>query len=275
MTNTDNYNLILVEGSDKYNPLTQVNPNFEDIDKVMKENADSAISLATEIKSGTVHEITRNNPNAAVFRFVATSAWSVGDTIEVDNVQVSTLKTDGTTLETGDYIIGSNVIGILSGTTLTLLVNAKSGDASTLDGHSASYFATANDLDRVSTVAEGAAKAAADNTIAINSLSSDLTAKTQVTRQMLTDSVTLEKCGNVRILHFSGYVSSLTIPADSRPKNTILGTLLCYTTSFEYWYGTVSIDSGGTVAFSRYNISTPNDYKTEIRSMFGTVSWCV
>lgn len=175
MTNTDNYNLLLVEGTDKYNPLTQVNPNFEDIDEIMKENADSSISLATEIKSGTVHAITRNNPDAAVFRFVATSAWTTGDTVEVDNVQVSTLKTDGTALETGDYIIGSNVIGILSGTTLTLLVNAKSGDASTLDGHAASYFATAEDLDGVSTVAEGAAEAAADNTIAINALDTRIT----------------------------------------------------------------------------------------------------
>ena len=119
MTNTNNYNLILVEGTDKYNPLTQVNPNFENIDGVMKANSIASISMATEIKSGTVHEITRSNPDAAVFRFVATSAWTKGDTIEVDNVQVSTLKTDGTPLETGDYIIGSNVIGILTSTTLT------------------------------------------------------------------------------------------------------------------------------------------------------------
>ena len=174
MTNTNNYNLILVEGTDKYNPLIQVNPNFENIDEVMKVNSNASISLATEIKSGTVHAITRSNPDAAVFRFVATSAWTKGDTIEVDNVQVSTLKTDGTPLETGDYIIGSNVIGILTSTTLTLLVNAKSGDASTLDGHPASHFATNSDLDAVSVVAEGAANASADNTTAINQLSNDL-----------------------------------------------------------------------------------------------------
>lgn len=174
MTNTNNYNLILVEGTDKYNPLTQVNPNFENIDGVMKANSIASISTATEIKSGTVHEITRSNPDAAVFRFVATSAWTKGDTIEVDNVQVSTLKTDGTPLETGDYIIGSNVIGILTSTTLTLLVNAKSGDASTLDGHPTSYFATDSDLDAVRVVAEGAANATADNTTAINQLRSDL-----------------------------------------------------------------------------------------------------
>lgn len=175
MTNTNNYNLILVEGTDKYNPLTQVNPNFESIDEAIKVNSNNSISLATEIKSGTVHEITRSNPDAAVFRFIATSAWTKGDTIEVDSVQVSTLKTDGTPLETGDYIIGSNVIGILTNTTLTLLVNAKSGDASTLDGYPASYFAKDSDLDAVRVVAEGAANATADNTTAINQLRSDLT----------------------------------------------------------------------------------------------------
>lgn len=275
MTNTDNYNLLIVEGEDKFNPLTQVNPNFEDIDEIMKENADASISLATEIKSGTVHAITRNNSDAAVFRFVATSAWTTGDTVEVDNVQVSTLKTDGTALETGDYIIGSNVIGILSGTTLTLLVNAKSGDASTLDGHAASYFATAEDLDGVSTVAEGAAEAAADNTIAINSLSSDLTSKTQVTRQTLTANVVLEKCGNIRILHFSGNVSSFTIPSGSRPNSTIWGTLLCYTTVLDYRFGMVSIGADGAVPLSRYDIPSAQGSSGDIGAMYGTVAWCV
>lgn len=211
MTNTNNYNLILVEGTDKYNPLTQVNPNFVEIDEAMKDNSDSAISPATEIKSGTVHAITRRNPNAAVFRFVATSVWTIGDTIEVDSVQVSTLKTDGTPLETGDYVIGSNVIGILTGTTLTLLVNAKSGDASTLDGHAASFFATANDLDRTSTIAEGAARATADNTVAINQLNNYLFNNCIIGDGLLI-SVNWNKVGWTSANNINNYINVESIP---------------------------------------------------------------
>ena len=224
MTNTNNYNLILVEGTDKYNPLTQVNPNFEKIDKAMKDNADSAISLATEIKSGTVHAITRSNPDAVMFRFVATSVWTTGDTIEVDSVQVSTLKTDGTPLETGDYVIGSNVIGLLTGTTLTLLVNAKSGDASTLDGHAASYFATADDLEGVSTVAEGAAKATADNKLAINQLNNYLS-NNCIIGDVLSISVNWNKTGWTSANNINNYINTELIPSIDRYE--LAGFIVC------------------------------------------------
>lgn len=45
MTRTSNYDLIVVEGSDKVNLLTQMNPNTEKIDEVMKTNEKVAFRL--------------------------------------------------------------------------------------------------------------------------------------------------------------------------------------------------------------------------------------
>ena len=73
MRKTTNYELNLVEGSDIVNPLVQDVPNYERIDGEMFKNASNGVPLATELLSGTVHALTRENPNASMFRFVATS----------------------------------------------------------------------------------------------------------------------------------------------------------------------------------------------------------
>lgn len=61
MTQTTNYDLNLVEGTDKVNPLTQMNPNFEKIDEEMKKNADGGITVATELLTGSIHGLLRTN----------------------------------------------------------------------------------------------------------------------------------------------------------------------------------------------------------------------
>ena len=145
MKTTTNYNFKQYEGNDIFNPLTVEAQNIQSIDTNMGKNRDAAVQLATEIKSGTVHAITRSTPGAPVIRFVATSDWEQGDTCTVDGVQVSTLLTTGETLPSGAWKINANVLAVLTGTVLTVFTSTPSGggtesDADTLQGHDAAYF---------------------------------------------------------------------------------------------------------------------------------------
>ena len=128
MTTTTYYNLNIVEGTDIVNPLIVDNPNYEKIDETMHNNAVSGVTLATEIANATVHAITRENSECAVIRFIATSVWKAGDTATVDGVPVTTLLPSGETLPDGAYVINANVLGILTGTNLTIYAERKKTD---------------------------------------------------------------------------------------------------------------------------------------------------
>ena len=158
MRKTTNYELNIAEGSDKYNHLTIDNPNYEKIDTTMKENENGAVQTASELKSGTVHAITRNKPDASMFRFVATSDYTSGETFTVDGQQVTALLPNGATLGTGAYHINANVLCCLVGTNMTVYTTGvpENIDATTLDGHSANYFATNSALNDVKSTAESA-----------------------------------------------------------------------------------------------------------------------
>lgn len=158
MRQTSNYNLNIAEGTDRYNHLTIDNPNYEKIDSTMKSIEDNSVPVATELKSGNVHAITRNNPNASMFRFVATSDFTTGDTFTVDGTQVTGLLPTGETLSTGAYKINGNVLCCLVGTNLTIYtIGAPTDvDATTLDGHDSTYFASAEDLKSVRDTATSA-----------------------------------------------------------------------------------------------------------------------
>ena len=120
MTYTTNYNLMLVEGTDVVNPLTQLNPNISDIDSQMKANADATVARATCTKTGTNHAVTTTNSDAAVQRFTATGNWETGDTMTINGVSVSVYLPDGTAPQTGCFVINSEVIIAINGTRVTL-----------------------------------------------------------------------------------------------------------------------------------------------------------
>ena len=124
MTNTSNYNLLLAEGTDLVNYLTQTNPNFTSLDTIIKGVSDATVTTATEVTTGTAHAISRTLPDANVIRFTATSNWVTGDTMTVDGVSVTPLKTDGTSLKSGDYLIGSAVIMVIDSTRCTVFVSS-------------------------------------------------------------------------------------------------------------------------------------------------------
>ena len=120
MNTSTYYNLKLVEGTDIVNPLTTDVPNYETIDEQMHNNSIAGVTLATEVATGKVHALIRENNECAVIRFVATSKWSLGDTITVDGIPVVAVLPSGEALDEGAYVVNANVLCILSGTNLTV-----------------------------------------------------------------------------------------------------------------------------------------------------------
>lgn len=123
-TTTTNYSFNIAEGTDTVNLLTQCYPNFTSLDSILKGIDDSAITVASETKSGTVHQLVRSNANRNVIRFSATSNFVLGDTFTVDGTPVTATTPAGTALQTGDFVINSNVLAILNGAVLTVLAGA-------------------------------------------------------------------------------------------------------------------------------------------------------
>lgn len=131
MQYTSNYNLMLPEGTDTVNLLTQMNPNTSDIDAALYANKQMCVGRATESTSGTVHAITRANADSPIFSFTATSDWTHNDTMSVDGVACSVYLTDGTLPGTGCYVINSEVLAIVQGSRVTLFC-PKIGAAKTI-----------------------------------------------------------------------------------------------------------------------------------------------
>lgn len=171
MRTSEHYELNLVEGTDKVNPLVQDVPNYETIDEAMYNNKRSSIGIATELRTGTVHALVRQNEDAPMFRFTATSNYASGDTFTVDGVQVSALLVDGTPLPNMAYIIGSEVLCVLKGTLMTVFANrTTSSDSDRLGGELPSYYATDSKLDALEDVVEA-------HTEQITQLNSDISWK--------------------------------------------------------------------------------------------------
>ena len=120
MQYTTHYNLNLPEGSDIVNPLVQDNPNYSAIDTALYNNKVRVVGDATEIKSGTVHAITRSDSDIDVMRFTATGDWTTGDTMTVDGAPVSVYLQDGTAPLTGAYVINTEVVAVINGSRVTL-----------------------------------------------------------------------------------------------------------------------------------------------------------
>lgn len=157
MGSTNNYNLNIPTGSDKVNILTQITPNFQEIDKIMKANEDAGIQVATELFSNKIHALTRTKGDAPAMRFTATSNYTAGDTFTVDGVQVTALAPNGSTLPDNAYVIGCEVFAILKGTRLTVWAGIRATDSDKFNGKPASFYATKSAVDNARSLAENAA----------------------------------------------------------------------------------------------------------------------
>lgn len=254
MNYTSNYNLMLPEGTDLVNYLTQTNPNFTSLDTTIKGVSDATVTTATEVTTGTAHAISRTLPDANVIRFTATSNWATGDTMTIDGTPVTPLKTDGTSLKTGDYLIGAAVLGILDATRFTVLV-ASSPDASDINYD--------NSLSGLSaTKVQGAIDENASN---INTINTDLTVandyytlNTTLINDIPSASKTVTRYGKmVKFMLNSSVISSvagtgavlLTLPIGFRPTAETRSQLLCnYNGSF--LFTGVKIKTDGEVVTS-------------------------
>ena len=141
MQHSINYNLNLVEGTDIVNPLVIDRPNYTAIDAQMKLNEDAGVGSATEIKTGTVHALTRDNGDNNTFRFVSTSVFNSGDTFTVDGVSVTALLPSGEALPDAAYAIGCNILCILTSTELTVFTaKTTANDSALLNGEPGSFY---------------------------------------------------------------------------------------------------------------------------------------
>ena len=125
MTETTNFGLNIAEQNDIVNPLIIDNGNYRKIDAQMKENQDCSVCTATELKSGTIHAITRDTDkeDTSMFRFTATSNFVLGDTFTVDEVPVTATLPDGTALSDGAFKVNGTVLCSLVGSLLTVYTN--------------------------------------------------------------------------------------------------------------------------------------------------------
>lgn len=195
-TLTPNYEFIIPEGSDLVNPLAQYNPIFTSIDTILRAIANTGITVATELKTGTVHALTRSDTNVPVFRFEATSDFTTGETFTVDGAQVTALTVDGSTLPNGAYEIGSMVLCELRDTRLTVYTSGGT-DAQTLNGHPDTYFATQAGLTVVNDKADANKILIDGNTDAITALNTQMADSGSVITVNSTGSITTPSLSNL------------------------------------------------------------------------------
>ena len=185
MGTTPNYNFNVPVGSDIVNLLTQNNPNWEALDTILKTISNTGVGTATELKTGTVHSLTRSDTDKKVFTFDATTNFVAGETFLLDGDQVTALTASGEQLSTGCYVIGSNVLVSVHDTLLTFYVpESTAKDAQKLGGELPSHYATEADLEEIQTdmsaveakLGTGVFQTQAQNAVdAVNELNTHLT----------------------------------------------------------------------------------------------------
>ena len=181
MNQTSNYGFNVPVGADIVNPLVQDFPNWESLDTILRNIANTGIVTATHTKSGTIHTLSFTDTTVPMIRFQATADFNTNDTFTVNGLSVSALTVSGEGLPDGAFVIGSMVLCELRDNLLTVYTSGS--DATTLEGHPASYFATASDLQTVDDKAD-ANKVLIDqinDDITINNISSDITFSTGIT----------------------------------------------------------------------------------------------
>ena len=209
MLYTNNYHLNIVEGSDLVNPMSVDNPNYQAIDATMYANECASVGTATELKTGTVHALTRTKNNQTTFKFRATSRYALGDTFTVDGSAVTAQYVDGTTLKDGCYIIGSEVICTLNGTQLTIY-------ATYIPEANNVPFDDANVPYTASTVQEALNKSSNAQNI---TFTGNTTIKQEFTDFMVVDTVT--QTGNT--IEVGAW--DITVPVPSKTGYTCIGIL--------------------------------------------------
>lgn len=219
MGTTPNYEFNVPVGSDIVNLLTQLIPNWSNLDTILKTISNTGVGTATELKTGTVHSLTRSDTGRKVFTFVATTNFVAGETFLLDGEQVTALTASGEQLSTGCYVIGSNVLVSVHDTLLTFYVpESTAKDAQKLGGELPSHYATEADLEEIQTdmsavetkLGTGVFQTQAQNAVdAVNELNTQLTL-VDISSQLVSDTPvgtvnakSMRRMGNLIELDFS------------------------------------------------------------------------
>lgn len=125
MALTPNYSFIIPTGTDAVNLLTQCYPNFSSLDNILKPIQESGVTVATDTKVGTVHQLVRTDSSCNMFRFIATANYASGDTFTVDGASVTATAMDGTALPAGAFVINQSVVCVLNNLVLTVMIAGK------------------------------------------------------------------------------------------------------------------------------------------------------
>lgn len=144
MSLTPNYSFIIPTGSDAVNLLTQCYPNFTSLDSILKPIQESGVTVATDTKVGTVHQLVRTDSSCNMFRFIATGNYASGDTFTVDGASVTATAMDGTALSAGAFVINQSVVCVLNNLVLTVLVSGK--ETTSLPASAVTYDNTGSGL---------------------------------------------------------------------------------------------------------------------------------
>lgn len=144
MSLTPNYSFIIPTGSDAVNLLTQCYPNFTSLDSILKPIQESGVTVATDTKVGTVHQLVRTDSSCNMFRFIATGNYASGDTFTVDGASVTATAMDGTALPAGAFVINQSVVCVLNNLVLTVLIAGK--ETASLPASAVTYDNTGSGL---------------------------------------------------------------------------------------------------------------------------------
>lgn len=164
MTNTPNYQLTIAEGTDYVNLLTQVFPNFTTIDTAMATNRSNSIGGATEVKTGTIHAITRENTGNKFFMFYAVADYVTGDSFTLDGTVVDAISPSGQPLVNQAFIGGTNVLCVYDNNKLTVFTNTVASEGIDLS----QYMKTSDYVGAGATQTVANANNAATATTALN-----------------------------------------------------------------------------------------------------------
>ena len=150
MQQSTNYNFNLPEGTDLVNLLTQLIPNWNSLDSILRGIQNDTFETVTETVALGVHALTRLDTNAKLIKWVATANYTAGETFTVDGTPITASTPSGNTLATGAYVSGAIVIAAINSdeTAMTVFVTGTNvaSDSERLGGKLPTYYATASDL---------------------------------------------------------------------------------------------------------------------------------
>lgn len=153
MNTSTNYNFNLPEGTDLVNLLTQLIPNWSNLDTILRNVQNDTFENATELVSLGVHAISRTDPDAKLLKWVATANFTAGETFTVDGNVVAASTPAGAPLASGAYVTGVTVLAALNSdeSAMTIFVSGTNvaTDSERLGGELPAYYAKDSDMETV------------------------------------------------------------------------------------------------------------------------------